>query len=128
MQINMHRINAEISRSDTSDNGVKIRPVTIEIAASLVQSIGNLNDIALKQSACVRIGQHNRGNVIAQLVLKSGKVNTTVRIGRDFINFKAQQSRCRRIGPMRGFRHKDTAAGFQLAARFNRRTYRHHAA
>ena len=128
MQINMHRINAKISGSDAPDNGVKIRSITIKITTSLVQSISNLDDVALKQSACIRIGQHNRGNIITQLVLKSDQVNTTIIIGRDFINLKAQQSRRRRIGTMRGFRHQNSAACFQFTACFNRRTYCHHAA
>ena len=72
---------AKISWSDAPDNGVKIRSITIKITASLVQSIGNLDDVALKQSACIRIGKHNRGNIITQLALKGDKVNTTIIIG-----------------------------------------------
>ena len=71
MQIDMHGIDAQITWAHAPDNGVEIGPVAIKIATGFMQRIGNLDNVALKKPACIGIGQHNGGNIIAQLFFES---------------------------------------------------------
>ena len=128
VQVNVHGINAQIPGAHASDNGVEIGAVAIEVATRLMHRIGNGNNIAFKQPACVGIGQHNGGDVIAELVAKRRQINTPVIAGGNFINAEAQERGRRRICAMGRFRHQHPHAPVNLAARLDRGANGHHAA
>jgi hypothetical protein len=46
VQVDVHRIDAEITRAHPADDGVEVRAVAIEIAAGLVDQVGDLLDVA----------------------------------------------------------------------------------
>ena len=48
VQVDVHGIDAEIAGADTSDDGVKVRAVTIEIAACRVDQISDFLDVGFK--------------------------------------------------------------------------------
>ena len=63
VQIDMHRIDTQITGPCFADNGVEICAIGIKISARRVDHIGNRHNVFFKQSAGVRIGQHNRRRV-----------------------------------------------------------------
>ena len=128
VQIDVHRIDAEIARAHAPDNGVEIGAITIEITAHVMQRIGNLNDVALEQAAGVWIGQHDGGHIVAQFFFERGQVHTPLRIGGNAIDFKAQKRRRGRICAMRRFWNQNAVACRQFALGFNRGANGHHAA
>ena len=78
MQIDMHRIDAEIARPHPARDGVEIGAVAIEIGARLVHRVGDLDDVALEQSAGVGIGQHDGRDVGTQLGLQRVDIDAAV--------------------------------------------------
>ena len=126
MQVDVHRIDAEIARPHLADDGVEVRAVGVEIGARRVHRVGDRHDVALEQPAGVRIGQHDGGDVLREALLHLLRIDRAVRPRRHRFDPIAEQRRGRRIGAVRGIRHQHDRA--RLAARRERRLDRHHAA
>ena len=45
MQVDVHRIDAEIARAHAADDGVEVRAVAIEVAAGRMDQVGDLLDV-----------------------------------------------------------------------------------
>ena len=110
MQIDVHRVDAEIAGPRLADDRVEIRAVAIEVGAGLMHGLGDLDDLALEQSAGVRIGQHDRGDVRPERRLDGGTGDGAVRRRRNWPHREADQRRGRRIGAVRAIGHEDDIA------------------
>ena len=122
----MHAVDAEIAGSHAPDNGVEVRPVAIEKRAGIVHSLRLFQDLVLEQAAGIRIGQHERGDVVIQRCLERREIDTAPVIERNRLDRVAADRRRRRVSAMRGIRHQHTLAG--IAAGFQRRPRGHQAA
>ena len=85
VQIDMHRIDAEIGRPHASDDGVEIGAIAIEIGAGFMHVLGDGNNIALEQAAGVGIGQHDGGDIGPQFGLQSGTIHAAIGIRREWL-------------------------------------------
>jgi hypothetical protein len=101
VEIDMHRIDAEIARTRFAHDRVKIRPVAIEISPGLMHQSGNFGGILLEQSAGVGIGQHDRGDIRPKPVLDLGWVKRAIRACGNRTDFESGAGRRGRIGAMR---------------------------
>jgi hypothetical protein len=63
VQVDVHRVDAEIARARLAYHCVEIRAVAVEIRARLMNRVGDADDLALEQPAGIGIGQHDRRNV-----------------------------------------------------------------
>ena len=63
MQIDVHRINAQVAGADLADDGVEIRAVAIDIAARRMHRVRNRLHVAFEQPASVGIGDHHARHV-----------------------------------------------------------------
>ena len=126
VQIEMHGVDAKISGPDLADDGVEIGPVAIEVRADFVHRLGDLQDLVLEQPAGVGIGQHDAGDIIAELRLHHRKIDPAAGIVGDGVDVVAAGGGGRGVGAMGGFRHQDPPPG--IALRFQCRPDAHHAA
>ena len=101
VQINVHRIHAQIPRADTADNRVEVRAIAIDIAARRVDRVGNALQIPLKQAAGVGIGDHHSRNIGAKTRGQRGKVDTAFGCGGNAFHAEASKGGRRRVGAMR---------------------------
>ena len=126
----MHRIDAKVPRADPADDGIEVRPVAIEIAASRMDQVGDLLDIGLEQAARVRIGQHDAGHVIRtlQFLAEFLHVDAAAGICLDLVDDEAALRRRRRVRAMRRYRHQHALARLAFAARNQRLADRQHPA
>ena len=113
MQVEMHRINAEIAGPDPPDKGVEIGAVTIKIPAGFMDQVGDLDNVALKKPACVGVGEHDASYVIGlfrELGFERVHINAACGISRNVIAGKAALHGGRRIRAMGAFWHKHAAS------------------
>src|SRR2546421_11899247 len=126
VQVEMHAVDAEIGRAHPPDDRVEIRAVTIKEGARRMHRRGDLEDLVLEQPAGVRVGQHQRGDVGAELALEHVEIHPSSRISWDRIDGVAASGCCCRVCTMRRFGHENPAAPF--AARLEGSADRHYAA
>src|SRR2546421_7614853 len=79
VEINMHRVDAEVARTRLAHDRVEIRPVAVEISPGLMHQSGYFEGILLEQSASVGIGQHDRGDVWREPAIDLGRVKCAIR-------------------------------------------------
>ena len=128
VQVDVHRVDAEVARARLADDGVEIRAVAIEIGARLVNGVGDADDLALEQAASVGIGQHDRRDVGRKSASHRLDADDPVLAGRYRAHRIADQRGGRRIGAVGGIGNQHDAARLPLPARLDRRLDRHHAA
>ncbi len=129
VQVDVHRINAQVARPHAAHDGVEVRPVAIEIAARRMDQVGNLADVGFEQAARVRIGQHDAGNVVRmlQFLAQHVHVDTAPLVRLDLVHDEPALHCCRRVRAVRRGGHQDTLARLALAARNQRLPDRQHA-
>ena len=60
VQVDVHRIDAEVARTHLAHDGVEIGAVAIDIAADRMHRVGYRLHVALEQPAGIGIGDHHR--------------------------------------------------------------------
>ena len=75
VQVEVHHVHAEISRTDFADKGIHVGAVHVEQAAFGVEDIGDLVDLLLEDAEGVRIREHQRGDVFVHLRFERGDVD-----------------------------------------------------
>ena len=128
MQVDVHRVDAEVARPRLAHHRVEVGSVAVEIGARRVHGVGDFHDIALEQAAGVGVGQHDRGNVGRERRLDRFGADDAVGLGRHSAHRQADQRRGGGIGAVGGIGNEDDGARLVLAARRKRRLDRHHAA
>jgi hypothetical protein len=118
VQIDMHRIHTQVAGPHLAHDGVKIRPIAVNIAARRMNRVRNPLHIALKQAACVRVGDHHPRHIRPQPRRQSVKIDPPIRVRRNALHPESRKSRRRRIGPMRALGHQHHRP--ILAPRINR--------
>ena len=127
MQVDVHRIDAEIARAHPADDRVEIRAVAIDVTARRVHRVRDRLHVALEQAAGVGIGDHHPGDVRPQPRLERLQVDAAVLGGRNVLDRKAGKGGGGRVGAVRAGRHEQDLAVL-LALRIERRTNREDAA
>ena len=98
VQIQVHHINAEISRPRDASQRVHVRAVHIQQCAFGVQNFRNLRNALLKNSQRGRIGDHQRRDIRRNQFAQLIDVNLSVRFGLDVFHFVAGNHGGGRIG------------------------------
>ena len=63
VQVDVHRIDAEITGANAADNRVEIRAIAIDQSAGRVHGVRDFFHVWLEQPARIRIGNHNTGHI-----------------------------------------------------------------
>ncbi len=126
VQVEVHRVDAEIARAGFSGNRIEIGAVGVEERARPMHRRGDREHIALEQPAGVRVGQHEGSNLGGDMLFHLDGIHRAVAAGRHRLDPISQQRRTRRIGAVGGFRHQHDRAC--VGARGERRLDRHQAA
>ena len=64
VQIEVHHVDAEIAGPRDADQRVHIGAVHVEHGALVVQDLGHAHDVVLEHAERVRVGHHQRGDVL----------------------------------------------------------------
>src|SRR6266404_5272172 len=114
VQIEMHHVNAEISRPRDAGKGVHVGAIHVQKRAFSVENLRDFWDALLENAERRRIGDHQRGNVgrdkFAQLV----DIDLAVRFGLDVFDFVAGDDRGGRIRAVRGIGNQNFLARIAL--------------
>ena len=120
MQIDVHRIDAEVARADLANDRVEVRAVAIDERARGVHGVADRLHIRLEQAAGVRVGDHHRRNVGSETGLERFEIDPARRVRRDILDAVAGEGRGRRVGAVRALGHEYDLA--LVTARFERGT------
>ena len=110
VQVDVHRINAEITRPHLADNRVEIRTIAVEIGARCVHRVSDRDDLRLKQPARIRVGQHDGCNIGAEGCLHRLHSNRAIIARGDRLDRVPHERRSRWVGAVRTLRHQYDAA------------------
>ncbi len=128
VQIDVHGVNAEVSRAYTAHNGVEVRAIAVEIPANIMESVGNLLNVFFKETTRVRVCEHNRSNIRSELGLECFHIYAPVFRRRNGIYRVAQQCCCRGICSVGAFGHENAGPRVAFTAGFQCCMNGHHSA
>jgi hypothetical protein len=66
VQVDVHRVDAEVAGADLADDGVEIGAVAIDEGAGGMDRVADRLHLGLEQPAGVGVGDHHRGDVGSQ--------------------------------------------------------------
>jgi len=98
----VHHVEPHVAGATAAEQGVEVRAVVVEESARVVHDVGDLRDVALEEPDRVRVGQHERGGVVADGRLKRLDVDSPVVAGWEFDHVVARQRGGREVRPVRG--------------------------
>jgi len=127
VQVDVHRIDAQVAGPHAADDRVEVGAVTVNESARGVDRVGDRLHVALEQAAGVGVGDHHPGDVWAEAGLERGEVHAAFRRRRDRLDRIAGKGRSRRVGAVRALGNEDRLA-VALAFRLERGADRQHAA
>ena len=127
MQIDVHRVDAEVARPDATDDRVEIGPVAIDEPAGGVDRVGDRPHLALEQSAGVGVGDHHARHVGTEPRGERRDIDSTFGGGGNVLDRVAGKGGGGGVGAVRGFGDQDDLAG-ALALRLQRGLNRQDAA
>ena len=116
VQVDVHRIDAQITRPHPPDDGVEIRTIAIDIAACGMDRIGNGLHVPFEQAACVGVSDHDAGHIRTKPRLQRIQINAPFGRCGNIFDRESGKGRRRRVGAMRAFGHQNDAAW--IAPRF----------
>ena len=106
VQVDVHRVDAKITRADLTYNRVEVCAIAIDVATSGVDRIRNRLKIAFEQSAGVGIGDHHSGHIRAEPGGQRRQINPSFGGRGDVFNAEPGERSGGWVGPMRTFRHQ----------------------
>ncbi len=118
MQIDVHRIDAEVAGPDLADDRVEIGAVAINQPAGRMHRLRDRDHVRLEQAAGVGVGDHHRRDVRPEPRLQGGEVDPAGRVRGDVLDPIAGERGGRRVGAVRALGHEHDLA--LVAARFER--------
>ena len=68
VQVQVRNVAAELAWRTDTDHRVHVGPVDVDLAAVLVHQFADLGDVVLEHAVRRRVGNHNRGEVVAVLL------------------------------------------------------------
>src|SRR6185312_7573787 len=110
MQIQVHYIDAEISRTSDSGKSIHVRAVHIDECAALVADCRNFRDAIFEYAQRIRIGQHDRGDFFGNHAAKMVRVDLSALVRFDVLDFVARDDGGRGIRTVRGIGNQHTFA------------------
>ncbi len=115
MQVDVHRVDAEVARAHPPDDRVEVGPVAIDEGPGGVDRVADRDHVGLEQPAGIGVGDHHRGDVGAEAGAHRGEVDPPARVGGDVLDRIAAEGRRRRVGAVRAFGDEDdlAAVGFR---------------
>ena len=118
MQVDVHRVDAEVAGADLADDGVEVGAVAIDEAARGVDRVGDRLHLGLEQAAGVGVGDHHRGDVGPEAGLQRGEIDAAGGGGGNILDLVAGEGGGGGIGAVGAFGDEHDLA--RVAARFER--------
>ena len=81
MKIQVHDIEAHVSRTNDSEKRVHIGSVIIEETAASVDEVCNLTDFLLEKTESIRVGHHDTCDIITEKRLEVSDIHKTIFLG-----------------------------------------------
>src|SRR5690242_20175830 len=87
VQVDVHYIEANLAGLNDTQNGVKVRAVTVHQAARLVNDLGHFQQILVKQTQGIGVGEHQTGRIRPGHLAQVGQIYiaTAVTFDRDYL-------------------------------------------
>ena len=102
VQVEVHQVEAQVARADDAEQGVQIRAVAIHQAAAAMHQLNHLFDVLIKETQCVRVGEHHADDRVIAGGFQRFEVNVAALIRWDGDNCHAHHADRGGIGPVRG--------------------------
>jgi hypothetical protein len=118
MQIDVHRIDAEVAGPDLADDRVEVRAVAIDEGAGGMDRVADRLHVRLEQTAGVRVGNHHCRDVGAEPRLQRLQVDAAFLRRRNILDAITAEGGRRRVGAVGALRHQHDLA--RVAPRFER--------
>ena len=115
VQVQVHHVHAEIAGARDAGERVHIGAVHVEERAAFVEDGGNFCDAFLEDAESAGVGQHQRGDVVADKFAQVIGVNLAAAVGFDVLHFVSGDDDRGRIGAVRGIGDQDFVARIALA-------------
>ena len=119
MQVEVHHVHAEIAGARDAHQGVHVGAVHVEHGALLVQDFGHADDVVFEDAERVRVGDHERGDVVGHELFQGAEVDAAGLAGLDILHRVAGDGGGGRVGAVGGIRNQDLLA--RVAALFEQR-------
>ena len=83
MKIEMNDIESHIAGTNDTHNSIQVCSVIVAEAAAVMDDLGDLADVFVKQPYCVRVGEHQSCDIIAGSFLQLFDIYAAIVSGRD---------------------------------------------
>jgi hypothetical protein len=80
VKVEVHDVDAEISRTHLADQSIHVGAVHVEKAAFGVKNVGNLVDLLFEYAQGVGVGQHERRDIFVHLRRERSDVDHAPRV------------------------------------------------
>ena len=107
VQIQMHHVKSHVSGPHNAHDGVQVGSVVVAEPARLVHDLGDFQNIFVKQTHRVGVGQHKSGRVLANCLTQLIQVHAAVLPGWDADHLVAAHGGAGRVGAVGGIRDND---------------------
>src|SRR5205814_6255242 len=98
VEIDVHRVDAEIARADLADDRVEVRAVAIDEGAHGMNRVADRLHVRLEQAARVGVGDHHRCDVGTEASFQGLEVHAAGPVGGDILHPVAGEGGGGRIG------------------------------
>jgi hypothetical protein len=117
VQVEVDDVVSHVARTSHAHQGVEIGSIHVHQGADLVHQLRDLEDVGLEHSQRVRVGEHQPGHRIVEVLPQGLEVHPTGGIGWDFLGVETGHRRRCRVGSVRRVREQDAPARASLSVR-----------
>jgi len=104
MQIEMHDVESQFGRFNDPQQSIHIGAIAVYQSTSLMHDADYFDDVFIKQSEGIGIGNHNSGQLFVAFGCEIIQIDIAAFIGTDRKAFKSAHDGRSRIGPVRAIR------------------------
>ena len=107
VQVDVNAVESHVAGAYNAHDSIQVRAVVVAQAACLVDDAGDLCDVLIEESYCVRVCQHQSGCVVADRCLQRFQVNASVLCGRNAYDLKSAHGCAGGVGAVGRVRNDD---------------------
>ena len=114
VQVEVHDVHAEIAGTRFADERVHVGAVHVEQATLGVKNFGDVVDLVFEYAQRVRVGEHQRGDVVIHLGFEGRDVDHAARVRLQILDGVARDGGGGGIGAVRRVGNEHLFAGISL--------------
>ena len=107
VQVDMHNIEAHVSRTDHTEHRVHVGAVVVEQAAACMDELRDLADLSFEETESIRVRHHDSGDIVSKQRFQILHVDETVGVRLHFNDLQAAYGCAGRVSAMGAVRYYD---------------------